>query len=52
MNTVQVEFTVAETDDYEDLDIKHGDDCKLDARRRLESRLDDLKLKREIEDLW
>ena len=52
MNAVNDDLTTSETEDYDNVVIQHGDSEKVDARRRLEARLEDIKLKREIDDLW
>jgi len=52
MNAISDDLATIESDDYENVVIQHGDNEKVDARRRLEARLEDIKLKREIDDLW
>ena len=46
------ELAITDADDLDVAVIQHGDNEKIDARRRLEARLEDIRLRREIEDLW
>lgn len=52
MNAINDDIGSIEMDDADAVVIQHGDSDKVDARRRLEARLEDMRLKRELDELW
>jgi hypothetical protein len=51
MNAINEDINIIE-DDTDNAVIQHGDNSRADARRRLEARMEDMRLKRELDDLW
>jgi hypothetical protein len=52
MNAINDDINSIEIDDMDSAVIQHGDNDRADARRRLEARLEDMRLRRELDDLW
>jgi hypothetical protein len=52
MNAINDDINSIEIDDMDNAVIQHGDDDRADARRRLEARLEDMRLRRELDDIW